>query len=85
MSHFILYYLNTSTNMNKDSYCVINKDTGAFCGFVSMTSEDDEGEFSVRMEENVDIDDVMEIFGEMLKKVAPSDGETNLTVQYCFE
>ncbi len=74
-----------SVYMNKDSYCVVDKETGAFCGFVSMTFEDDEGEFSVRMEENVSLDDVMEIFGEMLKKVAPSDRETNLTVQYCFE
>lgn len=50
-----------------------------------MTHEDIEGELSVRMEEHVDMDEVMELFGEMIKKVAPTDGETNLTIQYCFE
>lgn len=71
--------------IKNDSYCVVDKQTGKFCGFISMTHEDNEGELSVRMEEHVDMDEVMELFGEMIKRVAPTDGETNLTIQYCFE
>lgn len=71
--------------MRDDSYCVIDKKTETLFGFISMTSDDNEGEFSVRMTDNADMDEVMELFGEMIKKVAPSNGETNLTIQYCFE
>ncbi len=68
-----------------DNFGVINKQTGELYGIASITNEDNEGELSVRMKENVSMDEVVGIFAGMLKKVAPTEGGTNLTIEYSFE
>lgn len=71
--------------INRDSsYGIIEKQTGIFCGYMSINVNEHEGELSVRMRDNVDMSEVMELFGEVLKSIAPAD-QKNLTIQYCFE
>jgi hypothetical protein len=36
------------------------------------------------MKENMDIPDIMELFGETLNEIAPTEHK-NLTIQYCFD
>lgn len=71
--------------INRDSsYGIIEKQTGSFYGYMSINANEHEGELSVRMRDNVDMSEVMELFGEVLKSIAPAD-QKNLTIQYCFE
>lgn len=66
-------------------YAVIDKNTEAFCGYLSTSYEDGEGELAVRMKDDVGIDEVMELFGKIIKDNAPTGGSTNLTIQYSYE
>lgn len=38
--------------IKNDSYCVVDKQTGKFCGFISITNEDNEGEQYVYNQNN---------------------------------
>lgn len=71
--------------INRDSsYGIIECQTGIFCGYMSINANEQEGELSVRMRENVDMSEVMGLFGEVMKSIAPAE-KKNLTIQYCFE
>ena len=67
-----------------NSYAVVEKYSNKFCGHMSILVSDREGELSVRMRENVDMFEVLGLFGKVLKDVGPTE-QKNLTVQYCFE
>lgn len=66
------------------NYCVVDKTTNEFCGHMSILHEGREGEFSVRMRKHVDMYEVVELFGKVLKQIGPVE-EKNLTMQYSFE
>lgn len=71
--------------ISEGCYAVLDKKTESFCGYLSSSYEDGEGELAVRMKEDVGIDEVMELFGKILKENAPTVGNTNLTIQYSYE
>ena len=68
----------------ENGYAVIDKRTEKFNGYMSIMQDDYEGELSVRMRENVDMYEVLELFGKVLKGIGPA-GQKNLTIQYSFE
>lgn len=71
--------------INRDNgYSVVNKKTGEFLGHMSITKNEREGELSVRMKQSVDMYEVVELFGKILKLIGPAE-QKNLTIQYCFE
>jgi len=43
-----------------------------------------EGEISVRMRNGVDMYEVLEILGKVLKQIGPAE-QKNFSMQYCFE
>lgn len=67
-----------------NAYCVIEKDSGAFCGYMSIMTKNKEGEISVRMRNGVDMYEVLGILGKVLKQVGPVE-QKNFSMQYCFE
>lgn len=67
-----------------NNYSVIDKQTDSFCGHMSIMQDEREGELSVRMREDVDMCEVLELFGKVLKNIDPAE-QKNLTIQYCFE
>ena len=72
-------YINMENN-----YVVIEKSGNKFLGHMSILVSEQEGELSVRMRENVDIFEVLGLFGKVIKEVGPAE-QKNLTIQYCFE
>lgn len=72
-------YINMENN-----YVVIEKSSNKFLGHMSILVSEQEGELSVRMRENVDMFEVLGLFGKVIKEVGPAE-QKNLTIQYCFE
>lgn len=72
-------YINMENN-----YVVIEKSGNKFLGHMSILVSEQEGELSVRMRENVDMFEVLGLFGKVIKEVGPEE-QKNLTIQYCFE
>ncbi len=72
-------YINMENN-----YVVIEKSGNKFLGHMSILVSEQEGELSVRMRENVDMFEVLGLFGKVIKEVGPAE-QKNLTIQYCFE
>lgn len=68
------------------SYCIISKDTGAFCGYMDINSEgdSDEGEFSISLSDEVNICEIMAIIGDVFKALGYSS-KKSITLQYSFE
>ena len=69
------------------SYCIVSKDTGAFCGYMEISpekSEDDEGELSIRLLDNVNMYEIMKILGDVFKEIGHEDTKS-LTIQYMFD
>ena len=69
---------------NETSYCVVNRKTGQFCGYMEIRPEDEEGELSIRLKEDADMYEIIELFGKVLKDIG-SENKKNLTIQYSFE
>jgi hypothetical protein len=67
----------------EDNYILVGKDD-KIAGCFNILHSDKEGELSVRTKENMDIPDIMELFGETLNEIAPTEHK-NLTIQYCFD
>lgn len=72
-------YINMENN-----YVVIEKSSNKFLGNMSILVNEQEGELSVRMRENVDMFEVLGLFGKVIKEVGTTE-QKNLTIQYCFE
>lgn len=72
-------YINMENN-----YVVIEKSSNKFLGHMSILVSEQEGELSVRMRENVDMFEVLGLFGKVIKEVGPAE-QKNFTIQYCFE
>ena len=70
--------------MRPGSYCVIDKQNGNFCGSISYMIDDNEGELSVRMMEEMDVKEIMNLFAELLGKNS-KERHKNFTIQYTFE
>ncbi len=70
--------------MGKDNYCIIDKQSGKFCGYMSAMSGETDGELSIRLCDDIDMSDVIQVFGMVLKDVGPVH-QKNLTIQYNFE
>ena len=67
-----------------NAYCVMEKKSGVFCGYMSIMTENKGGEISVRMRNNVNLYEVLEILGWVLKQIGPTE-QKNFSMQYCFE
>lgn len=59
--------------------CIIDKETGIFCGIISYREDSSEGELSVRMLDGMDLDEVMKLFAVILKN-NDKKGRKNLTI-----
>ena len=67
-----------------ETYCIVEKETEKFCGIISSSENDNEGELSVRMMDGINLDEILSIFSSMLKTNMPQ-GQKNLTIEYSFE
>lgn len=70
--------------MRQGSYCVVDKQSGNFCGNISFLNDDNEGELSVRMMDEMDLKEIMNLFADVLEKNS-REGHKNFTIQYTFE
>ena len=78
-------YINPGSEYPGKSYCVEDKATGEFKGYLSMSIDDDrEGELSVRLREGVEMQEVMGLFGELLTEVV-GEQRKNFTMQFSME
>ena len=80
----IEYIIKSVYITGKDNYCIIDKQSGKFCGYMSAMSGETDGELSVRLRDDTDMGDVIHLFGMVLKDVGPLH-QKNLTIQYNFE
>ena len=70
--------------MRQGTYCVMDKETNAFCGYISLLTNEFDGELSVRMMGDMDVSEIMGMFGKVLENHVPAKHK-NLTIQYSFE
>lgn len=69
---------------NETSYCVVNRKTDQFYGYMEIRPENKEGEFSIRLKEDADMYEIIELFGKVLKGIG-NENQKNLTIQYSFD
>jgi hypothetical protein len=69
------------------SYCIVSKETGSFCGYMEISLEDsmdEEGELSIRLIDEADMYEIMQILGDVFKRIGHEEAKS-LTIQYSFD
>lgn len=78
-------YMKQSEDDSEKAYCIEDKETSEFIGYLSICMDDDsEGELSIRLVEEADLQEIMGLFGKLLSQRI-GGRQSNLTMQFCLD